>query len=114
MTGGPGNDTFAGSGGDDIFYAQDGEADSSMNGGAGNDTAYYDSGLDAAPIAVETLIGGGPPPPPPPPPPPGGCAYDAGTRAATAQVVAGGSATLSAAGGTISFGSTPVACGAAR
>ena len=61
----PGDDTFNGSDGDDTFFAQDDEADASISGGAGFDTAYVDTGIDPTPITVENVIGDGAPPPPP-------------------------------------------------
>lgn len=112
LIGGTGSDTFAASDGNDIIRADDDEADGPMNGGPGTDTAYYDIGLDPDPVAVENLIGD-PPPPPPPPPPGGACAYDSGTRVATAQVAAGTAATLRVSAGQIWFGITPAACGSA-
>src|SRR5918996_590179 len=111
LTGGPGSDTFAASGGDDEIFAEDGEADGSINGGPGFDVAFYDIGLDPNPVAVESATGT--PPPPPPPPPVGACEYDAATRAVTAQMAAGGQAVLRVSGAQIQFGATPAACGAA-
>ncbi|MGH3037173.1 MAG: calcium-binding protein [Gaiellaceae bacterium] len=111
LTGGPGSDTFAASGGDDDIFAEDGEADGPINGGPGFDVAVYDIGLDPTPVAVESSTGT--PPPPPPPPPAGSCAYDAPTRAVTAQMVAGAQAILRVSGAQIQFGATPAACGAA-
>ena len=109
LTGGPGSDTFAASGGDDEIFAEDGEADGSINGGPGFDVAFYDIGLDPNPVAVESATGT--PPPPPPPPPVGACEYDAATRAVTAQMAAGGQAVLRVSGAQIQFGATPAACG---
>jgi Ca2+-binding RTX toxin-like protein len=111
LTGGSGSDEFAASGGNDLIFAEDGEADGPINGGAGTDTAFYDVGLDPTPVAVESATGT--PPPPPPPPPAGTCAYDAATRAVTAQMVAGAQAILRVSGTEIHFGATPAACGAA-
>ena len=110
VTGGAGLDSYAGSSGDDVFYAQDDEADTQLSGGPGTDTAYVDTGLDAKPVTVENVIGDTPPPPPPPT---GPCVYDAAARAVTATLAPGEHATLSVSGGTIQFGATPVACGAA-
>jgi Ca2+-binding RTX toxin-like protein len=107
--GGAGSDVFNGNDGDDVFLAQDDEADLSLSGGAGSDTAYVDTGVDPAPVAVETVIGDGSPPPPAVT----GCTYDATKRAVTATVTAGGEAALVVAGGGIRFGTTPVACDAA-
>jgi Ca2+-binding RTX toxin-like protein len=56
LTGGAGFDTMIGSSGDDLFRADDDEADAPISGGAGADTAYYDAGLDPNPVAVETRI----------------------------------------------------------
>ncbi|MGH3037172.1 MAG: calcium-binding protein [Gaiellaceae bacterium] len=109
IEGGPGVDVFNGNDGDDMFLAQDDEADASLSGGPGSDTAYVDTGVDPAPVAVETVIGDGSPPPPTVT----GCTYDAAKRAITATLTAGGEATLAVAGGEIRFGATPVACGAA-
>jgi Ca2+-binding RTX toxin-like protein len=112
MDGGPGLDSFSGSGGDDTMFAQDDEADTQLNGGPGTDTAYYDTGVDPNPVATEIKIGDGPPPPPPPPPP-GSCTYDAATKAVSATMGPGASATLKVSGNEIWFGATPAACGAA-
>ena len=110
VTGGPGSDTFALSSGDDTVHADDGEADGQISGGSGTDTAFYDDGLDPNPIAVENKFPTTPPPPPPPPA--GACAYDAASKAVTAQMVAGSQGTLSVVGGAIHFGAGG-ACGAA-
>ena len=56
MIGGAGSDSFAGSDGNDMIRADDDEADATISGGAGIDTAYYDAGLDANPGAVENKI----------------------------------------------------------
>jgi len=109
LTGGAGSDSFAASNGNDVIFAEDGEADGPINGGPGTDTAYYDVGLDATPVAVESATGT--PPPPPPPPPAGACAYDAATRSVTAQMAAGTQAVLRVSGTQIQFGPTPAACG---
>ena len=109
LEGGAGIDVFNGNDGDDTFLAQDDEADASLSGGAGSDTAYVDTGVDPAPVAVETVIGDGSPPPPTV----SGCTYDAAKRAVTATLTASGEAALVVAGGEIRFGTTPVACGAA-
>jgi Ca2+-binding RTX toxin-like protein len=108
MTGGPGQDSYAGSAGNDTFYAQDDEADTSLSGGAGSDTAYVDTGLDPATVAVENVIGDGGPPPPPPT---GPCVYDPASRAVTATIDPGQQVTLRVVGGVIEFGTAPVACG---
>jgi Ca2+-binding RTX toxin-like protein len=109
LEGGAGTDVFNGNDGDDTFLAQDDEADASLSGGAGSDTAYVDTGVDPAPVAVETVIGDGSPPPPAVT----GCSYDAAKRAVTATLTAGGEAALVVAGGEIRFGASPVACDAA-
>jgi len=56
LTGGAGADTFLGSDGNDTFHAGDDEADTSLSGGPGVDTAYYDVGVDPNPLAVENKI----------------------------------------------------------
>jgi Ca2+-binding RTX toxin-like protein len=56
LTGGSGADTFAGSDGNDTMHADDDAADTTISGGAGIDTAYYDLGLDPNPGAVENKI----------------------------------------------------------
>jgi hypothetical protein len=55
VTGGPGSDIFIGVGGNDTFWGADDEADVSMNGGPGTDTAYHDA-VDPAPAFVERLV----------------------------------------------------------
>jgi Ca2+-binding RTX toxin-like protein len=110
IDGGPGTDTMNGNDGDDTFLAQDDEADAHISGGAGFDTAYIDTGLDPTPITVENVIGDDAPPPPPPGTQ---CSYNATTKAVTANVAAGGAATLVVVGGEIRFGATPVSCGTA-
>ena len=109
MDGGPGADVFNGSAGDDTFLAQDDEADTALSGGAGNDTAYIDTGIDPTPVAVENVFGDETPPPPPA----AGCTYDAARRTVTASLAANGQATLVVVGGEIHFGAVPSACGAA-
>jgi Ca2+-binding RTX toxin-like protein len=56
LIGGAGIDALIGGEGDDVIRADDDEADTNVNGGAGSDTAYYDHGVDAAPVAVELKI----------------------------------------------------------
>ena len=56
MIGGAGADSFAGSDGNDTIRADDDEADTTISGGGGIDTAVYDVGLDANPAAVENKI----------------------------------------------------------
>jgi Ca2+-binding RTX toxin-like protein len=114
LVGGPGADSFSAGYGNDVLDADDGEADTSFNGGPDTDTLYYDLGIDPSPSAVEVKIADpGPPPPPPPPPPPGGaCTYSAATKTATATA-APGTATLVIVAGEIRFGATPVSCAGA-
>jgi len=56
LIGRPGADSFVGNVGDDVIVALDLEADTQINGGPGADTAYYDQGLDAAPLFVENPV----------------------------------------------------------
>ncbi len=56
LTGSEGRDTFSAGDGDDVMRADDDEADSTINGGPGVDTAYYDSGVDPLPVATENRI----------------------------------------------------------
>jgi Ca2+-binding RTX toxin-like protein len=56
LTGGAGADTLSGADGDDVLRADDDEADTTISGAAGVDTAYYDHGLDPNPGAVEVKI----------------------------------------------------------
>ena len=56
ITGGAGADTLSGGNNDDTLRANDGQADTSINGGAGTDTAFYDGTLDPGPSAVENKI----------------------------------------------------------
>ncbi len=109
LIGGPGRDTFIGSSEDDLMYAEDDEADTSISGGPGVDTLWYDEQVDPAPIATEVLNGDGGPPPPPP----GPCTYNATTKSVSASVGAGAEVTLVVVGGAIYFGESPSACGAA-
>ncbi|HEU4450254.1 MAG TPA: hypothetical protein VFR63_09795 [Gaiellaceae bacterium] len=109
VDGDAGVDVFNGNDGDDTFLAQDDEADALLSGGAGTDTAYVDTGVDPAPVAVENVVGDGSPPPPPAT----GCTYDPATRVATATLAANGEATLAVVGGEIRFGAVPAACGGA-
>jgi Ca2+-binding RTX toxin-like protein len=112
MVGGPGADTFNAGAGDDTIFADDGEADTQLHGGANTDTAYYDASLDPATIAVENKFAD-PGPPPPPPPPGGACSYNSTTKTVTASIPAGTGATLAVVGGAIHFGASPTACGTA-
>lgn len=121
LAGGSGDDTLTGGAGDDEFlagtdndtiHADDNEADTQIHGGSGTDTAYVDANVDPDTIAVENKIVD-PGPPPPPPPPGGACVYDSATRAVTAGLAAGTTATFAVVGSEIRFGATPVACGAA-
>ncbi len=56
LTGGLGTDTFSGGSGNDTMRADDDLADSTINGGPGTDTAYYDLGIDPNPLATESKI----------------------------------------------------------
>jgi Ca2+-binding RTX toxin-like protein len=107
LTGGPGLDSFSASDGNDTIYAEDDEADTSINGGPGVDDAYYDEGVDANPVAVENKHGDGGPPPPPP----GSCVYSAATKSVTGSLTAGATKTLTVVSGAIWLGGS--ACGAA-
>jgi len=53
LIGGAGIDSLSGGSGDDLLDAVDTVADTLIDGGAGNDTAYYDRVADPAPVAVE-------------------------------------------------------------
>lgn len=53
LIGGAGIDSLSGGNGDDLLDAVDTIADSLIDGGTGNDTAYYDRLADPAPVAVE-------------------------------------------------------------
>ncbi len=109
LVGAAGSDWFSAGGGNDTLEADDGEADTQIHGGGGSDTAYVDANIDPAVIAVETKIVD-PGPPPPPPPPTGACDYEPATKAVTAGIGAGSTATLAVVGEEIRFGTTPVAC----
>jgi Ca2+-binding RTX toxin-like protein len=61
LVGGPGGDSLSGGNGDDTLDAADGEADFLIHGQVGIDTAYYDSGLDPAPVSTENAVPGPPP-----------------------------------------------------
>ncbi|HSK14954.1 MAG TPA: calcium-binding protein [Gaiellaceae bacterium] len=111
IVGGPGADALLGGFGNDTIEANDGEADTSIHGGPGVDTATVDP-VDPSTIAVENrIVDSGPPPPPPPPG--GACVYDEGSGTVTASMAAGAQATLAVVGGAIHFGATPSACEAA-
>jgi Ca2+-binding RTX toxin-like protein len=112
LTGGPGADELIAGTEDDILRADDGEADTQIHGGPGNDTGYVDANVDPGTIAVETTIVD-PGPPPPPPPPGGACVYNATAKTVTAGIAAGATATLAVVGTEIRFGATPTACGTA-
>jgi chitodextrinase len=56
ITGGTGADSFAAGAGDDVMHADDGQADTAINGAQGNDTVYYDFGRDPVPVATEIRI----------------------------------------------------------
>ena len=62
IVGGAGADTLTGGNEDDTLDAADGEADVQIHGQIGVDTAYYDAGVDPAPLSVENLVPGPPPP----------------------------------------------------
>ena len=53
MVGGSGADSFVGGNGNDTLQAADGVADTSLSGGSGVDTAFFDVGIDPTPSAVE-------------------------------------------------------------
>jgi Ca2+-binding RTX toxin-like protein len=53
MIGGSGADSLVGGNGNDTLQAADGVADTSLSGGAGADTAFFDVALDPTPSAVE-------------------------------------------------------------
>jgi Ca2+-binding RTX toxin-like protein len=61
LAGGTGADSITGGNGDDTIDAADGEVDVQIHGQAGVDTAYYDFGLDPAPIGTENPVAGPPP-----------------------------------------------------
>lgn len=79
---GTGADSVIAGAGSDVVYADDGEADVSLVGGAHADTIVYDCGLDPAPSQFETATCGGTPPPPPS----GPCIYDPATKKVTATI----------------------------
>ncbi len=56
IIGGAGADNFVGGFDSDTLFADDDEADTSINGGPGTDTAHYDLGIDPGPSAVEVHI----------------------------------------------------------
>jgi Ca2+-binding RTX toxin-like protein len=56
LTGGAGADGLSGGAGDDTTHADDDFADTSINGGPGIDTAFYDAGTDPLPVATENRI----------------------------------------------------------
>jgi hypothetical protein len=47
---------------DDTLDAADGEADVLIHGQQGVDTAFFDAGIDPAPISIENAFSGPPPP----------------------------------------------------
>jgi Ca2+-binding RTX toxin-like protein len=98
---GTGADSLIAGSGNDTVYADDGEADLSLNGGSGVDVLEYDCPADPAHQQFETATCGNEPPPPPPSS--GDCAYDPAAKSLTATVAAGGTATLGVSGGTITF-----------
>jgi Ca2+-binding RTX toxin-like protein len=58
LTGGSGADSFLAQDGTDVIHANDDEADTSISGGSGTDTAYWDAGLDPSTVGVEVRIDG--------------------------------------------------------
>ena len=59
VTGGAGADTISGGDGTDTMYALDGEADTLLNGGPGQDTAFYDVPLERASSRSSSAIRAG-------------------------------------------------------
>ncbi|MGH3072077.1 MAG: calcium-binding protein, partial [Gaiellaceae bacterium] len=55
ITGGAGADTLIGDSQNDIIYANDGEPDALIDGGAHTDTVHYDVGIDPAPTGAEIV-----------------------------------------------------------
>jgi Ca2+-binding RTX toxin-like protein len=119
LDGGPGNDALAGGGGDDslvggpgvdsliagaendLIFANDGEAETGINGGPGHDIARLDA-LDAAPLATEIVIR-----------PSESCSYDGTSRALELTMTPASTAHLVVVGGALWWGETPAPCGAA-
>jgi Ca2+-binding RTX toxin-like protein len=62
LVGGTGADSLSGGSADDTLDAADGEADVLIHGQLGVDTAFFDAGIDPAPISIENAISGPPPP----------------------------------------------------
>ena len=100
-TGGAGPDVFTGSGGDDTIAAEDSEADTSINGGPGFDTAFLDV-IDPATLAVEAIIR-----------PAESCTYDGVSHALSLVMTPASTATLVVVGQEIWWGQVPAPCGAA-
>lgn len=62
LVGGAGADSLTGGNENDTLEAFDGEADVQIHGQVGVDTAYYDAGIDPAPLSAENAVAGPPPP----------------------------------------------------
>ena len=101
LAGGPGPDVFTGSAGDDTIAAEDSEADTSINGGPGFDTAFLDV-IDPATLAVEAIIR-----------PAESCSYDGVSHALSLVMTPASTATLVVVGQEIWWGQVPAPCGAA-
>jgi Ca2+-binding RTX toxin-like protein len=102
ITGGAGVDTFNGSSGDDTLFAEDDEADTSLNGGPGFDTAHVDV-LDPTPVATEIVIR-----------PSEACTYDGVSKSLALTMTPTTTSTLVIVnGGEIWWGAVPQPCGAA-
>ena len=101
LIGGPGIDTFLGSDGDDSIFAHDDEADFSINGGPGFDTARVDV-LDPTPVATEIVIR-----------PSESCEFDGLSHTLSLTMTPTSTATLVIVGDAIWFGEVPEPCGAA-
>jgi Ca2+-binding RTX toxin-like protein len=61
LVGGSGADSLSGGSADDTLVAFDGEIDTLIHGQLGIDTAYFDAGVDPAPISIENAVPGPPP-----------------------------------------------------
>jgi Ca2+-binding RTX toxin-like protein len=53
LVGGAGADAHIGAAGNDTLEAADGQADTSLSGGAGTDTCFFDAGIDPQRVGVE-------------------------------------------------------------
>jgi len=112
LLGGQGVDTMSGGDGTDTLDARRPpevveDLDGTLDGGAGNDTAYVDPGEGHKAVNVETLIGDDPEPPPPP----NACDYEPVSKQITVNLAVGGQATFKVVVGAIYLGDSP--CGAA-